>query len=83
VPGKSGYFALIVFWTYWEYFYLNAEISWPWLNLGNAFANDTGIIQWYEYTGTLGGTVWVLVSNVLLFGIIKHLITERKCREGL
>jgi apolipoprotein N-acyltransferase len=78
VPGKSGYFALIVFWTYWEYFYLNAEISWPWLNLGNAFANDTGIIQWYEYTGTLGGTVWVLVANVLLFGIIQHLVATKK-----
>lgn len=60
-----GYISLVAYWTGFEYFYLNAEISWPWLNLGNGFAHNVQLIQWYEYTGTLGGTLWVLISNIL------------------
>jgi apolipoprotein N-acyltransferase len=66
--GNSfGYFSLLFYWIAFEYFYLNAEISWTWLNLGNGFANNIRFIQWYEYTGVLGGTFWVLTVNLLLF----------------
>lgn len=67
-----GYIALAAFWIAFEYFYLNAEISWPWLNLGNGFAHNIKLIQWYEYTGTLGGTLWVLLINILIVNIIIH-----------
>lgn len=80
VPGNAGYFGLVFFWTFWEYCYLNAEISWPWLNLGNAFANDIHLIQWYEYTGSLGGTIWILGANILIFGILKHFSEHRSFR---
>jgi apolipoprotein N-acyltransferase len=63
---RIGYKSLIIFFTAFEYFFLNAEMPWPWLNIGNGFAKDIQIIQWYEYTGTLGGTIWVLTSNVLI-----------------
>ena len=39
---------------------LNWDISWPWLTLGNVFATHPEWVQWYEYTGTLGGSLWVL-----------------------
>lgn len=68
---QIGYFSLILFWISWEYFYHNTEISWPWLSLGNGFAYNIRLIQWYEYTGILGGTLWVLVVNILLFNILK------------
>lgn len=71
---RFGNFSLLVYWLGWEYFYLNAEISWPWLNLGNGFAKDIALIQWYEYTGTLGGTVWVLAINFVIFGVLRHYI---------
>jgi apolipoprotein N-acyltransferase len=66
-----GYFSLILFWITWEYFYHNSEISWPWLTLGNGFEFNIRLVQWYEYTGILGGSLWVLVLNVLIFNIIK------------
>lgn len=72
-----GYFSLLFYWISYEYLYLNGEISWTWLNLGNGFANDIRIIQWYEYTGTLGGSFWVLVVNILLFKVLNHLKTEK------
>ncbi len=67
---QIGYFSLILFWITWEYFYHNSEISWPWLTLGNGFAFNIRIIQWYEYTGVLGGSLWVLLMNILLFNLI-------------
>lgn len=77
---KTGQLALLVYWIGFEHFYLNAEISWPWLNLGNAFAKDIRLIQWYEYTGTLGGTFWIIVVNLLCFNILKSYINSRNIR---
>lgn len=80
---RIGYFSFIAFWIAMEYFYLNAEISWTWLNLGNGFAYDIMLVQWYEYTGTLGGTLWVLLSNLGIFFIIKKLLSGVSYRSIL
>ncbi len=69
--NRIGYFSLIVYWTAFEHIFLNLELNFPWLNLGNGLAYDINLIQWYEYTGILGGTVWLLVVNVLLFLFLK------------
>ena len=72
---QLGYFSLILFWITWEYFYHNAEISWPWLALGNGFAYNIKLVQWYEYTGVLGGSLWVLVLNIILFNLLKSYVS--------
>jgi apolipoprotein N-acyltransferase len=80
--AKVGNFSFIIYWIGFEYFYLNAEISWPWLNLGNAFAKDIRLIQWFEFTGTLGGTLWILILNFFLFHIIKLYINSRNIKTS-
>ena len=57
----------IVTWLAWEHIYFNVEISWPWLCLGNAFATTTRLVQWYEVTGALGGSLWILLCSGLLY----------------
>ncbi|MCK9305881.1 MAG: hypothetical protein M0P27_10860, partial [Bacteroidales bacterium] len=74
VSPSVGYLFLVLGWLAWEHFYFDAEISWPWLVLGNGFATTIKNIQWYEYTGTLGGSLWILMSNVLLFRILREMI---------
>ena len=69
--GFLPYLFLIITWLAWEHCYFNWHVSWPWLVLGNSFATSLSIIQWYEYTGVLGGSLWVLLTNALLFRIIK------------
>lgn len=71
--GNIGYLALIVFWISFEYFHYHWDIEWPWLTLGNGFANNVKMVQWYEFTGVFGGTLWVLVMNILLFKIIRNI----------
>ena len=66
-----SYLALICYWIAFEYLHLNWDLNWPWLNLGNGFAAYYHWVQWYEYTGTMGGTVWVLVGNILVFTLIE------------
>lgn len=61
---RSGYIALIAFWMLFEYIHLNWQLSWPWLTLGNVFAAHTSWVQWYEYTGVSGGTLWILLVNI-------------------
>ena len=65
------YLFLAAAWIAWEKYYLTvAEISWPWLVLGNAFAGTSSLVQWYEFTGTLGGSLWVWVSSLSVFGLM-------------
>ena len=68
--GALPYIFLMTAWIAWERFYFDAEISWPWLVLGNSFARTTGAIQWYEYTGALGGSLWIWLSNLGIFGML-------------
>lgn len=68
--GSLPYIFLAAMWIAWERAYFDAEISWPWLTLGNAFAFSHSCIQWYEVTGTLGGSLWVWLCNLSIFGIM-------------
>ncbi|MDY3344783.1 apolipoprotein N-acyltransferase [Riemerella anatipestifer] len=68
--AKSTYWGLaffIVVWMAFEKFHLEWEFSWPWLHLGNAFADYPKLIQWYDTLGATGGSFWILIINVLTF----------------
>ncbi|ADQ82568.1 apolipoprotein N-acyltransferase [Riemerella anatipestifer] len=67
---KSTYWGLaffIVIWMSFEKFHLEWEFSWPWLHLGNVFADYPKLIQWYDTLGATGGSFWILIINVLAF----------------
>ncbi|WP_317164554.1 apolipoprotein N-acyltransferase [Pontibacter burrus] len=72
-----GYISFIVYWIAFEQFHLNWDLTWPWLTLGNGFATLNTWVQWYEYTGFLGGSVWVLLVNVLIFLVIRNYPQQR------
>lgn len=64
-------FLLISFWINYEYLHQTWDLNFPWMTLGNGFSSAPKLIQWYEYTGVYGGTLWILVSNILIFNIWK------------
>jgi apolipoprotein N-acyltransferase len=76
----GGVAVFVILWTAFEFLHHRGDLSWPWLSLGNGLAGSTRVIQWYEYTGMTGGSLWVLVVNAMLFsGIIRyHLIFRHK-----
>lgn len=61
---------LISFWIAYELLHQTWDLSFPWMNLGNGFAGFHQLVQWYEYTGVYGGTIWVWLSNLILFQIL-------------
>jgi apolipoprotein N-acyltransferase len=75
LPGKQGVAGLVIFWMSFEYLHLDWELSWSWLNLGNVFAAMPRWVQWYEYTGVLGGTAWVLIMNVCFYILYRAYVT--------
>jgi apolipoprotein N-acyltransferase len=66
----AGFVAVVSLWLTLEYATLNINIITPWINLGNGLAKDILFIQWYEFTGTGGGSLWILLSNILLAAAI-------------
>lgn len=83
VGEKQGYIGLVFFWLAFEYQHYNWDLSHPWLTLGNVFANFPQLVQWYEWTGVLGGSLWLLVMNLLVFGwiLLKQKETPEPSRE--
>ena len=69
---KIGYVSFIIFWIAFEFSYLHGQISWPWLTLGYGFLYNIKLIQWYEFTGALGGTLWVLTMNLFIYSFLKN-----------
>ncbi|WP_439695336.1 apolipoprotein N-acyltransferase [Mucilaginibacter sp. AW1-7] len=68
LTGRSwGLAGLVCLWIGYEYLHQSWDLNFPWMTLGNGFAVSHQWIQWYEYTGVYGGSVWIWVVNILAF----------------
>jgi len=85
VLGKRLHWLILVaLWIGFEYLHINWEISWPWLNLGHSFAQYPSWVQWYEYTGIFGGSMWILIVNYLIWSLYqKWRSTGKLNRNGI
>ena len=83
-PRALAYTLLVALWIATESLYNSAEVlSFPWLLLGNGFSNDIVLVQWYEYTGVFGGTLWVLAYNLAIYEILRTKTKSAKVRAAL
>ncbi|MBL7810668.1 MAG: apolipoprotein N-acyltransferase [Bacteroidetes bacterium] len=69
--GESSTYLFVILWLVFEYFIHRWDLSWPWLTLGNGLAGAPWLIQWYDITGTLGGTAFILAINVLIWKALR------------
>jgi apolipoprotein N-acyltransferase len=70
--AKAGYISFITLFIAWEYVeLLDWDFSWPWLTLGHSLANWPKLMQWYSFTGVLGGSFWLVLINLYLFFALK------------
>lgn len=75
---KWSSLVFICFWITFEFLHHDWDLTWTWLSLGNAFADVPNWIQWYEYTGIFGGSLWILVVNCFVFNSISSLDSFQK-----
>lgn len=64
-------FFIILFWILFEFVQFKWDVNFPWLNLGNTFASYPFLVQWYSITGMEGGTVWILLCNIVIYLCLK------------
>ncbi len=76
---------LVCFWIGYEYLHQSWDLAFPWMTLGNGFSISHSWIQWYEYTGVYGGTIWIWLVNILIFLIYLNLKKQgqKKHRQQL
>ena len=77
IGEKWGYILFISFWITFEFLHLDWDLTWTWLTLGNVFAGTNKWIQWYEYTGVFGGSLWVLAANCIVFSAYKMILNGK------
>jgi apolipoprotein N-acyltransferase len=75
-----SYSGLISFYIALEYFYQSWDAPFPWMTLGNGFAGLHQLIQWYDITGVYGGSLWILLSNILAYEAWKQIETSKTYR---
>lgn len=71
-------FLFPLFWISFEYLHHDWDLTWPWLTLGNGLAMITKYIQWYEYTGPFGGSLWILMINGIIYQLIKKVYFKQE-----
>ena len=60
-------FPFLLIWMGYEYFHNIWDLAWPWFNLGNALVTAPRLIQWFEFTGVRGGSLWIILTNFAVF----------------
>ena len=65
--NTSGYFGFVFYWLAFEYLMHSYLPQYAQPTLGELLAIETQFLGWYVETGTMGGTLWLLVSNLLAF----------------
>lgn len=66
-----AYIILVCGVVVFEWLYALGDVSFPWLTLGSAFAREPFAVQWYSITGVYGGSVWILIANLMIYTAIK------------
>ena len=61
------FFPFLFIWLGYEYVHNIWDLAWPWFNLGNALVTAPRLIQWVEFTGVRGGSLWIILTNFAIF----------------
>jgi apolipoprotein N-acyltransferase len=79
-----AYLSFVFFWVAIESLRFYGDFAFPWLTLGNCFATLPTLVQWYSYTGVLGGSFWIVCLNILIFiGLQGILPTQQAIKLGI
>ena len=83
VGNKEGYLSLPFYWLGFEYLHNHWEFAHPWLSLGNTFSERVNWIQWYEYTGVTGGSLWIIIVNLIGYLIYRNWKQKKSLKSPL
>jgi apolipoprotein N-acyltransferase len=73
---RVALWSLPVIWTTWEWRYLDMDISFGWITIGNSQANLYWLIQYADLFGVWGISFWILIFNVLITEAVEKALHE-------
>jgi len=65
-------------WLSYEYLHHLWDLAWPWLAIGNAWANMPSLVQYISVTGYWGISFWVLFGSALAYQLTKKSLLSIK-----
>lgn len=74
---RAATIGFVLFWIAMERLRHGGDLQWPWFSMGNVLATAPRWVQWYEYTGVMGGTLWILLVTLMLDQALVRWKTER------
>ncbi len=66
------------FWLSYEYLHHLWDLAWPWLAVGNAWANVPQLVQYISVTGYWGISFWVILTTALAYQYLQKPIRTTK-----
>lgn len=79
--GGKAWLILPFLWVAIEYLQSRSELAFPWNYLGYTQSYYTPLIQYAEYTGIWGVSLWVMLLNVLFWQLYRN--GKERCRRRL
>ena len=77
----ASLYILPFLWTGWEWLHIQTEFSFPWLLIGNTQSTIPLMIQYAEFTGVWGITLWVMCVNICIYFFVK--VFQAKIKKQL
>ena len=70
-------------WGLIEILYMRWDFSSPFSSLGIVLGGYPQLIQWYQFTGVTGGSLWIMSINFLLYNSISSIVFSNPKRGRL
>ncbi len=67
-------------WTAWEWIYLDLELAFGWITLGNSQANLWWFIQYIELFGVWAVSFWIVLLNVLVVKLLEAISQQDRLK---
>lgn len=74
--SKYAFLYFIAAWIAAEMIESFFQLGSPFFDLGHNLGASPRIIQWYEFTGSAGGSLWILSVNFMLYSLGKSFIEK-------
>ncbi len=72
LPVSMAVVLFPVLWISFEKMHYVWDLEWPWLTMGNVWSAWPWSVQWYEYTGVFGGSLWVLAGALWFYYLTRR-----------
>lgn len=78
----NGLISLTALWLTYEKLTMSIPFFTPWLNPGNLFGHSPKLVQWYEFTGAGGGSLWILAVAATAASALAYYKIKKRIISG-